>query len=115
MNKKITSAKDFLGKEVEVKIDRQLGSKHPKWDFIYESNYGFIPGTMSPDGEELDAYLLGVDKPVAKGSGKVIAIIHRTNDDDKLIVSVGNSQISDNKIREKTDFQEKFFESVIIR
>lgn len=111
-----TNAKDFLGKEVEVKIDRQLGTIHPKWDFVYESNYGFIPGTISPDGEELDAYLLGIDKPVQKGSGKVIAIIHRTNDDDdKLIISVGGKDIPDEEIRKLTDFQERFFESVIIR
>lgn len=112
----MTNAKDFLGKEVAVTIDRQLGTKHPKWDFIYESNYGFIPGTISPDGEELDAYLLGIDSPVSKGTGKVIAIIHRTNDDDdKLIVSVKGVDIDDKEIRRKTDFQEKFFESIIIR
>ena len=111
-----TNAKDYLGKNVEVTIDRQLGTKHPKWDFIYESNYGFIPGTISPDGEELDAYLLGLDKPVESGEGKVIAIIHRTNDDDdKLIVSADSSDIDDKTIRAATNFQEKFFESVIIR
>lgn len=116
MNKEFTNAKDYLGKVVEVKIDRQLGTKHPKWDFIYESNYGFIPGTLSPDGEELDAYLLGIDGPVAEGSGRVVAIIHRTNDDDdKLIVSANGEDIDDKTIREKTDFQEKFFKSVIIR
>lgn len=112
----MTNAADFLGKEVKVEIDRQLGTKHPKWDFIYESNYGFIPGTKAPDGEEIDAYLLGVDKSVAKGSGRVVAILHRTNDnDDKLIVSVDGKDIDDKIIRAKTDFQEKFFKSVIIR
>lgn len=113
---KTTNAKDFLGKEVQVTIDRQLGTKHPKWDFIYEANYGFIPDTMSPDGEELDVYLLGLDIPVLEGLGKVIAIIHRTNDDDdKLIVSTTGEDISDDIIRTKTDFQEKFFKSEILR
>lgn len=116
MQNKISNAKDFLGKQVEVKIDRQLGTKHPKWDFVYESNYGFIPDTMSPDGEELDTYLLGIDEPVAGGVGMVVAIIHRTNDDDdKLIVLMNQETIEDNEIRAKTDFQEKFFESIIIR
>lgn len=116
MNKKIANANDFLGKNVNVTIDRQLGTKHPKWEFVYESNYGFIPGTISPDGEELDAYLLGLDKPVESGEGKVIAIIHRTNDDDdKLIVSAHGNDIDDKTIREATNFQEKFFNSIIIR
>ena len=112
----VTKAKDYLGKEVDVTIDRQLGAKHPKWGFVYESNYGFIPDTLSPDGEELDAYLLGIDKPIGAGKGRVIALIHRTNDDDdKLVVSIDGKDISDEKIRNKTDFQEKFFKSVIIR
>lgn len=111
-----SNAKDFLGKIVEVKVDRQLGSKHPKHDFIYPVNYGYIPGTISPDGEELDAYLLGSFEPVQESKGKVIAIIHRTNDnDDKLIVSANGFVYSDDAIRALTEFQERFFESIIIR
>lgn len=41
--------KDFLGKEVEVAIDRPLGTTHPKPRFVYEVNYGYIPNTKSPD------------------------------------------------------------------
>src|SRR3972149_963238 len=84
---KPSNPKDFLGKEVEVIIDRPLGSKHPKHGFLYEVNYGYIPNTVSPDGEELDAYYLGVDKPLKTAKGQCIAIIKRTNDNDnKLIV-----------------------------
>ena len=83
-----TNANDFLGKEVTIKIDRPLGSRHPKHGFMYMLNYGFIPNTISGDGEELDAYLVGEFEPVEESIGKVIAIIHRTNDDDdKLVVS----------------------------
>ena len=111
-----TNAKDFLGKEVSIKIDRPLGSRHPKHGFIYMLNYGFIPSTISGDGEELDAYLLGEFDPVKESKGKVIALIHRTNDDDdKLIVSKDGKEYSDNVIRAMTEFQECFFESVIIR
>lgn len=53
-------SKNYIGKIVKVKIDRPLGSKHPKFDMIYPVNYGYIPGTISGDGEELDAYVLGV-------------------------------------------------------
>lgn len=110
------NAKDFLGKEVSVEIDRPLGTRHPKHEFMYMLNYGFIPNTISGDGEELDAYLVGEFEPVEKSSGKVIAIIHRTNDaDDKLIVSKDGNEYSDDAIRALTEFQEKYFESVIIR
>lgn len=113
----ITKSKDFLNKLVKVKIDRPLNSKHPKHGFIYETNYGFIPDTMSSDGEELDAYVLGVDGPLEEFQGKCIAIIHRTNDDDdKLVVVPEKSNIfSNEEIMKQVEFQEKFFKSVIIR
>lgn len=111
-----TNATDYLGKEVTIKIDRQLGTRHPKHNFMYMLNYGFIPNTVSGDGEELDAYLLGEFEPVDSSNGKVIAIIHRTNDDDdKLIVSKDGKEYSNDVIEAMTEFQERFFESIIIR
>ena len=110
------NSKDYLGKEVTIEIDRCLGSRHPKHGFMYMLNYGYIPNTISGDGEELDAYLLGEYEPVETSTGKVIAIIHRTNDDDdKLIVSKDGKDYSDDAIRALTEFQERFFESEIIR
>ena len=110
------NARDYLGSEVSIKIDRQLGSRHPKHGFMYMLNYGFIPNTISGDGEELDAYLLGEFEPVTESSGKVIAVIHRTNDDDdKLIVSKNGQKYSDDAIRALTEFQERYFKSIIIR
>lgn len=109
-------AKDYLGKEVLVKIDRELGTRHPKHDFMYMLNYGFIPNTISGDGEELDAYVIGVFEPVREFNGEVIALIHRTNDDDdKLIVAPKGIEYSNDAIRALTEFQERFFDSVIIR
>ncbi len=79
-------------------------------------NYGYIPNTISGDGEELDAYLVGVYEPVEEFVGEVIAVIHRTNDDDdKLVVAPKGLNYSDDAIRAVTEFQERFFESVIIR
>ena len=107
---------DYLNQEVEVVIDRPLGSNHPQHDFIYLLNYGFIPNTISGDGEELDAYVLGVFEPVEKFCGHVITIIHLTNDnDDKLIVVPSGISYSDEQIRALTEFQERFFDSIIIR
>lgn len=106
----------YLGKIVNVTMDRPLGSKHPKHGFIYEVNYGFIPNTISGDGEELDAYVLGEHKPLKEFQGEVIAIIHRTNDDDdKLVVVAKGKNYTDEQIRALTEFQEQWFTSVIIR
>ena len=113
---KEVNSKDYLGKTISIKIDRKLGSKHPKHGFIYTVNYGYVPDTISGDGEELDAYLLGVFEPVEEYTGKVIAIIHRTNDnDDKLIVVDKNNNYTDDQIKALTEFQEQYFESIIIR
>lgn len=57
-------SKNFIGKEVNIVIDRALGTKHPKHGFVYTVNYGYVPNVISGDGEELDAYLLGVFNPV---------------------------------------------------
>lgn len=108
--------KEYLGKIVEVKIDRPLGSKHPKHGFIYQVNYGYIPNTISGDGEELDVYVLGEHEPIEEFKGEVIAIIHRTNDDDdKLIVMEKGRNYTDDQIRALTEFQERWFKSIIIR
>ena len=109
-------ATSYIGKIVNVEIDRALGSKHPKHGFIYTVNYGFIPNTISGDGEELDCYVLGIFEPLKEFTGKCIAVIHRTNDnDDKLIIVPENKTYSDEQIRALTEFQERFFESEIIR
>lgn len=112
----MNTANNFLGKIVKIKVDRPLGSKHPKHSFIYPVNYGYVPNTISGDGEELDAYILGVFEALDEFTGKCIAIIHRTNDnDDKLIVVPEDKTYSDDEIIALTEFQERFFTSIIIR
>ena len=107
---------EYIGKIIYINIDRPLGSKHPKHGFIYPINYGFVPNTISGDGEEIDCYLLGVFEPVETFEGKVIAIIKRTNDDDdKLIVVPKDKNYTDDQIKALIEFQERFFESIIIR
>lgn len=108
--------KKYIGKVLEIEIDRELGSKHPKHGFIYPVNYGYVPSTISGDGEELDCYLLGVFEPVKTFKGKCIAIIHRTNDDDdKLIIVPENKEYSDDAINALVEFQEQYFKHVIVR
>ena len=106
----------YLNEILKIKIDRPFGTKHPKNGFIYPVNYGYVPNTISGDGEELDAYLLGVFEPVEEYEGKCIAIIHRTNDDDdKLVVVPVDKTYSDDAIDALTEFQEQYFKHKIIR
>ena len=107
---------EYIGKMIDIKIDRPFGSKHPKHGFLYPINYGFVPGTVSGDGEELDCYLLGVFEPVNEYKGRCIAIIHRTNDnDDKLIIVPDGKEYSNDAIEALVEFQERFFKHIIIR
>ena len=107
--------KQYIGKTITAKIDRKMGSKHPKHGFIYPINYGYIPNTISGDGEELDCYILGIFEPIESFTGKCIAVIHRLNDnDDKLVLVPQGKHYTNAEIRELTEFQEKFFESIII-
>ena len=107
---------EYLNKTLEIKIDRPMGSKHPKHGFIYPVNYGYVPNTVSDDGEELDAYVLGIYEPLENFTGKCIAIIHRTNDnDEKLIIVPENKAFTNEEIKVLTDFQEQYFKSTILR
>lgn len=106
----------YIGQTVNVIIDRPLGSKRPKFDFVYPVNYGYVPNTVAADGEEIDAYILGVKEPLKEFTGQCIAIIHRLNDDDdKLIVVPQGTSLSDEEILVATEFQEKYFKSEILR
>ena len=106
----------YIGQLVQVKIDRPLGSKHPKYGFEYPVNYGYIPFTKSGDGEELDAYVLGIDEPLKEYVGRCIGVVHRTNDnDDKLIVVPETVKLSSEEIEKQINFQEKWFKHILIQ
>lgn len=102
----------MIGKQVTVTIDRPLGSVHPaNKDILYTVNYGYVKGILAPDGEEQDAYVLGVDVPVSEFTGVVIAVIHRQNDiEDKWIVSDGDYRYTKEEIYEKVRFIERYFD-----
>jgi inorganic pyrophosphatase len=106
--------KEYLGKFVEVIVDRPLGSKHPSHGFFYPINYGYIPGTISGDGEEIDAYIVGEFEYLEKFSGFVVAIIKREDDDeDKLVVCKDINKYNKLQIHALVEFQERFFISSI--
>lgn len=100
---------------VTVTVDRPLGSYHPAHpDLYYPINYGYIKGILAPDGEEQDAYILGVDVPLSEFTGNVVAVIHREDDiEDKWVVAPDGAAFTVSQIRSLTSFQEKYFHSHI--
>ena len=106
----------YLGKMVSIQMDRVMGSHHPKHGFLYPVNYGYVPNTVSGDGEAIDCYLLGVFEPVKEYLGECIAVIHRIDDDDdKLIIVPKGKNYTDEAIDALIEFQERFFKHEIIR
>lgn len=105
----------YLGKKVKVIMDRPLGSKHPTHGFIYLVNYGYIPGTIAGDGEEVDAYVIGQFEPLHQFEGYVVGVIERSNDvEDKLVVCEQKDKYTKEQIQALVEFQERFFDSTII-
>ena len=106
----------IIGTTVTVTVDKPLGSYHPEYkDMYYPINYGYIEGVMAPDGEEQDAYILGVNEPVKKFTGKIIAIVRRKDDiEEKWVVVPDGMMFSKDEIRQQIYFQEQYFDSEIV-
>lgn len=106
----------MIGDIVTVTVDRPLGSCHPQHkDMMYPVNYGYVKGVIAPDGEEQDAYILGVDKAVKEFNGKIIAVVHRLDDvEDKWVVCPENLTFSKKEIYEQIRFTEQYFQSEIV-
>jgi len=103
---------EYMGKRVHVVVDRPMGHVHG--DITYPINYGYIPGLLAGDGEEQDAYILGIDEPISEFDGQVVAAICRKNDcEDKLVVAPEGSVFHQGQIREAVHFQEQYFISTI--
>lgn len=108
--------KGYLGKTVKIEIDRPIGYIHKKEKYTleYKINYGFIPGVLGGDGEELDVYLLGVDRPVSEYTAKIIAIAHRNNDvEDKLVAAPEGFSLTAEQIYGQIEFQERYYDTYI--
>ena len=97
---------------VTVTVDRPLGSVHPEWpNIVYPLNYGYVAGVMAADGEEQDAYILGVYEPVTTFTGQVIAVIHRKDDtENKWVVAPSGVTFTKEEILKAVHFQEQYFD-----
>ncbi len=104
---------NILGQHVHVEIDRPIGYCHK--GIVYPVNYGFIPGIMAGDGEEQDAYILGVTEPLRAFDGVVVGAVRRHDDcEDKLIVAPEGMVFHQGQIAEAVHFQEQYFDTYII-
>ena len=117
--------KDIIGQIVIGKIDRPMGSYHPRHkDLYYPINYGYVDGVTGGDGAEQDIYLLGESSAVKEFMGKVIAVYHRYDDSETKWIVVPcdeNGNIPSNisipnkdEIYAQIAFQEQFFNGVLV-
>lgn len=107
---------EWIGRTVEVAIDRPLGSVHPRDPrCVYGVNYGFVPGTRAGDGHPIDAYVLGPDEPAEAVRAEIVAVIARADDvEDKLVVATASSGTwSATDIAVAVEFQERWFDATV--
>ncbi len=106
----------MIGKTITVTVDRPLGSFHPEYpDMCYPINYGYVEGIMAGDGEEQDVYILGVDVPLEKFTGRIIAVIRRSDDvEEKWVAAPEGMSFTREEIEKAVYFQERFFQSEVI-
>lgn len=104
-----------IGDTVTIRMDRPIGTEHPKHPgLIYSINYGYVPGLIAPDGEEQDAYVLGVDVPLTEFTGRLIAIIHRFDDvEEKWVLAPEGMTFTKDEIAEAVHFQEQYYHTEI--
>ena len=107
----------MLGQKVHIVIDRPVGHvrRTGAYETVYPVNYGSLPGVPGGDGEEQDAYLLGVSEPVAEADAVVIGVVRRKNDaEDKLIAAPESMTFTKEEMAEAVRFQEQWFDTEII-
>ena len=108
--------KSYLGKVVDIEIDRPIGYVHKKknYDLVYPINYGYIPGVLGGDDEELDVYLMGVDEPVSAYTCRIVGIVYRRNDvEDKLIAAPVDMRYTAEEIAAAIHFQEQYYDTYV--
>ena len=106
----------YLGKVVDIEIDRPIGYVHKKknYDLVYPINYGYIPGVLGGDDEELDVYLMGVNEPVTAYTCRIVGIVYRRNDvEDKLIAAPVGMLFSAEEIAAAIHFQEQYYDTYV--
>ena len=88
------TALDKLLAKCEVKIDRPNGSSHPNWpNMIYPLDYGYLVGSKSGDGNEIDVWQGSLpEKRLAAIAVTVDA--HKLDSEIKLLLGCTEEELS---------------------
>ena len=100
----------YLGKQLTIHIDRPIGSLHPRYQYPYPLNYGYLPGTKAEDSAEIDVYLLDCQRSLTTVEAVIIGIAIRHDDDEnKLIATLNGRCPTLQEVEQQLHFQEQFF------
>ena len=70
----------------KIIIDRPKGSLHPKWNWVYEANYGYLEGTTANDGEGIDVWVGTSENQTANA---IICIVDGMQNDSEIKILIG--------------------------
>jgi hypothetical protein len=97
---------DWLGRIVEVEVDRPLGRRYALGEGSYPVNVG--------RHDDVDAYVLGPTEPVDVAQAEVIAVIQRLDDvEDRLVTATSGAWTAD-AIHFATAFHERLFRTRLV-
>lgn len=86
--------------------------------FAKPCNYGFIPGTLDDDGDELDT-LIVCDEPIPMGvwlEANIVGVLEFEDDgemDHKVVVVPADDRNTDNKIKTLDDLGERWKQQIV--
>lgn len=94
--------------------DVSLYDHENEWDTEGERTVNELFEILGGDGEELDVYLIGVNEPVERFTGRIIGIAHRENDiEDKLIMAPPDKKFTRDEVERAVHFQEQYYNTQI--
>jgi len=82
-------AVDTLIAQSEIVIDRPKETKHPRFDFIYPLDYGYLKGTTSPDGGGIDLWRGSLSNAVCDA---LICTVDLLKKDSEIKMLIGCSE-----------------------
>jgi inorganic pyrophosphatase len=88
-NQAFWQAIDKLVFESAIIIDRPKGSKHPRFDFVYPLDHGYLEDTTSPDGGGIDIWRGSNSEQTCNA---IICTVDLLNKDSEIKLLVGCSE-----------------------
>jgi len=102
--------KEYIGQTVNIIIDSHMGTKHPKLGYYFPINFGHI------ENSKMEAFVMGVFKPIQRFTGTVIAILTENSESEIfLVVAPDGKTYTDEAILAITEFRNNIFDVVVMR